>query len=282
MIVTYEDHCGDDLKVVNMARVSFGKRSKWVQREEMVKEYVENGWGYPEERTGILSKPDQSLIAFLARGCTSGDWDKVFVEVQEAGHTIGETVLYQEGGGGGNLKEDEDTLTDLLNHIKKMPSHWTPFGHCQVTLHMKVPLFVARQIHKHQVGFVVNEVSRRYVTDEPEFYVPEVWRKAADNVKQGSSDEEVEVPTTLWQQFGYQQGNYEELLELGVCPEQARMVLPQSMYTEFFMTGSLMGWANMYNQRSDPHAQKEVQEVAQQIQEIIQPLYKYSWKELTR
>ena len=85
-------------------------------------------------------------------------------------------------------EKDEKLIRYLTEH-----NHWTPFAHPQVTLHMKVPLFIARQIHKHQVGFVVNEISRRYIKDEPEFYVPEVWRKAADNVKQGSSDEEVSI-----------------------------------------------------------------------------------------
>lgn len=252
MKVTYDDHMGSDLKVVNMARVSFGKRST------------------------SFTKEDASLIAFLARGCTSGDWDKLVYQVQAEG-------VY-----------GPDELTEfrsLLNHIKKMPSHWAPFSHCHTTLHMKVPIFIARQIHKHQVGFEVSEVSRRYVSDTPEFYGPEVWRKAPEgSVKQGSSDESVDV-AYYDRDDGYNDWPteatsialeaYQEMLKLGVCPEQARMVLPQSMYTEFYMTGSLNGWARMYNQRSDSHAQKEIQEVAKQINDIMGPLFPVSWKALT-
>jgi thymidylate synthase (FAD) len=175
----------------------------------------------------------------------------------------------------------------LIKYLAKH-QHNTPFMHNSVTLHMKVPLFVARQIHKHQVGFTVNEVSRRYITDEPEFYVPDVWRKAADNVKQGSSDEAID-PDALpssgrnpdWYANKAALGSYKGLLALGVCPEQARMVLPQSMYTEFYMTGSLYGWAQVYLQRSDSHAQKEVQVVAEQIGDLMRPLFPVSWEALT-
>ena len=277
MKVTYLDHMGTDLTVVNAARVSFGKKSKG---------YVitDNVLG-----TKSLSKEDKSLIQFLARGCTSGDWGSLVKKMAI------ETFAYR-----------VEELEDLLNHIRRMPPHWTPFGHCQISLHLKVPIFVARQIMKHQTGFVVNEVSRRYVTDEPEFYVPDVWRKAADNVKQGSSSEEVkllcanadgvQVRPLPYRMTGgggqvntyVREGNliqlklYHEMLESDICPELARMVLPLSTYTEFWMTGSLYGWANLYNQRSDSHAQKETQEVAKQIGEIIEPLYPESWRALIK
>lgn len=278
MKVTYKDHMGDDLGVVNAARVSFGKESKWVNDQD------DESWFSPfmgESRhemrhpnfKGVLSKADQGLISFLARGCTTGEWDSILAQLRA-----------------GYLRDEE--FEGLLNHIKKMPDHWTPFGHTAIKLHIKAPLFVARQLGKHQVGFVWNEVSRRYITDEPEFYVPDTWRKAAENVKQGSSDEAVDLVDFGLEKLSVKQeykdfiksaeDEYSFLIRAGVCPEQARMVLPQSMYTEWIWTGNLYGFANVYNQRTDPHAQKEVRDVAHQIGDIIEPLFPVSWKELTK
>jgi thymidylate synthase (FAD) len=262
----YVDHMGTDLSVVNAARVSFSKESALVD--------------------GKLSKGDTSLIQFLARGCTSGDWN---------GMVSGLMRL--------NAYDDFE-IEDLMKYIKNMPTHWTPFGHTAITLHMKAPLFVARQLGKHQVGLVWNEVSRRYVSDEPEFYTPEVWRKAAANVKQGSSDEAVEwicgesgeqirdlpriagssgkVQSSVKELNRRVRELYVELLASGVCPEQARMVLPQSMYTEWYWTGNLYAFANVFIQRTDSHAQKETQEIAHQIGSIISPLFPVSWKALTQ
>ena len=259
MKITYKRHWGTDLDVVNNARVSFDKESDWVECKTM----LENGEPWYDRE---LSAPDKSLIQFLARGCTSGDWDAIIDEVRNE-------VL--DGGG----------IQGILNHVRKMPSHWAPFAHCQVTLHIKVPMFVQRQLDKHQVGFVSSEISRRYVTSEPEFYVPDEWRKAADNVKQGSSDDVVDGNGCAIGDYTYAcetaVSRYEYLIDCGVCPEQARMVLPQSTYTESFKTGSLYGWANLYNQRSDPHAQKETRQVAEMVREIVEPLFPESWRALT-
>jgi thymidylate synthase (FAD) len=253
MKVTYEDHMGSDLSVVNAAKVSFGKRSVF------------------EGRVGglnVLSKQDQRLIQFLARGCTSGDWSKIVGNVE---YVSGWETQYGQD------------IMDLINHIRKMPSHWSPFAHTAVTLHLKMPIFVARQIMKHTTGIEYNEVSRRYVDSEPEFYVPDVWRKKADNVKQGSSDEGINPeynPAHLYNKTLYTY--LEAIRDYNLSPEQARMILPQSMYTEVIATGNLYAWANLYIQRSDSHAQKETQDLAKQIGEIIQPLYPVSWKELTK
>ena len=255
MKVTYEDHMGSDLSVVNAAKVSFGKRSVFEGRV-----------GGPN----VLSKQDQSLIAFLARGCTSGDWSCL------KDHLVNSVNV------GEQTYTEEPEFDNLLNHIRKMPSHWSPFAHTAVTLHLKMPIFVARQIMKHTTGIEYNEISRRYVDSEPEFYVPDVWRKKADNVKQGSSDEAVDIKMVNRTIYGYQREVYQDLLQCGVAPEQARMVLPQSMYTEVIATGNLYAWANLYIQRSDSHAQKETQDLAKQIGKIIQPLYPVSWKELTK
>jgi thymidylate synthase (FAD) len=181
--------------------------------------------------------------------------------------------------------KDSRLISYLARH-----GHWTPFSHPQITLRYTVPIFVARQEFKHIVGFTRNEVSRRYVDDEPEFYVPEVWRSRPDkSMKQGSGTEPVEVPTlrdhgACVQPHDYAiqaaQRAYTALLEAGVAPEQARMVLPQSMYTSYYVTGSLAAFARFYRQRTDSHAQQEIQELAHQVGSIIEPLFPVSWSAL--
>ena len=257
MKATYIDHMGDDLSVVNAAKVSFGKRSEW------------EGGSHPDfDKPKHLSKKDQGLIQFLARGCTSGDWKSLVDRIASARY---------EGYG---LEEEYESI---LHHIRKMPSHWSPFAHTAITLHLKMPIFVARQIMKHTTGIEYNEVSRRYVDSEPEFYRP-VWRMKADNVKQGSGPEFCaadQLHINGGEDYVEMMVNYYNwLLDEEVAPEQARMVLPQSMYTEVIATGNLYAFANMYIQRTDSHAQKETQDLAKQIGEIIQPLYPVSWAAL--
>lgn len=163
-------------------------------------------------------------------------------------------------------------------------NHWTPFSHVQITLREKVPIFVARQRFKHMVGFTYNEISRRYVDDPPEFFIPDVWRGRAENKKQGSDVykgeyEQEDITSVVDDLHRYCLKTYNELLQVGVAPEQARMVLPQSMYTEFYSTGSLVAWARMINLRKDSHAQKEIQDLARMCDEKIRGLedLKYSW-----
>lgn len=185
-------------------------------------------------------------------------------------------------------KSDEKLIKYLAEN-----NHWTPMAHPQITLRMKAPVFVRTQCFKHKQGFVENEVSRRYVADTPEFYIPDVWRgKPTDGAKQGSSQTEVYV---LRRKMGgivtvkgsyenyleYALDLYEEMIEIGVAPEQARMILPQSMYTEWFWTGSLASYARFYKQRSDPHAQAEIQELAKMVDTVIRPLFPVSWSVLT-
>ena len=175
--------------------------------------------------------------------------------------------------------------TKLIHYLARN-GHWTPFGHPQVTIHEKVPIFVARQRFKHMVGFVYNEVSRRYVDEEPEFFYPEEWRGRPKNAKQGSEGV-VEGPfhglytESVYDHFEDSQVLYENMINAGVAPEMARMVLPQAMYTEYYVTGSLAAWSRAYKQRIDPHAQKEIQGLAEQWGQLIEPLFPVSWKALT-
>lgn len=175
----------------------------------------------------------------------------------------------------------------LISYLAR-EHHWTPFSHVMVTMRETVPIFVARQRFKHMVGFTYNEVSRRYVDDTPEFYTPDVWRCRAENKKQGSSDEAIELIANA--NYIYQVlcehalGVYKELLDDGVAPEQARMVLPQSMMTSYYVTGSLAAWARAYKLRIDAHSQKEIQDLAVQWGNILGdiPQIKYSWEALTK
>jgi len=148
-------------------------------------------------------------------------------------------------------------------------------------------MFVARQLGKHQVGLCWNEVSRRYVDSEPEFYVPDTWRKRAENVKQGSSDEAAyDQQRNVWALNSYDyvmekcHDLYKDLLGDGVCPEQARMCLPQSMYVEFIWSGSLAAFARVCKLRLDPHTQKETRDIAEMISNEIEQRFPVSWQAL--
>ena len=233
--VTYIDHCGTDLSVVNAARVSFGKESEPIE------------WGH------------------LDLGRASGD----FVAVLSA--------------------PDENLIRYLAKH-----EHYSPFGHCFASFHVKAPIFVARQLVKHKF-LRWNEISRRYVDDEPEFYVPDMWRGRSKDKKQGSSDEFVFSEATLvrtdydeWNGPSYRELNdialevYNDLLKDGVAPEQARMVLPQSTMTEWYWSGSLDAFADMCNLRLKPDAQYETRLVAEQISDVMRKIWPVSWEALMK
>jgi len=166
-------------------------------------------------------------------------------------------------------------------------NHWTPFGHVQLQFRIKAPVFVARQLVKHQVGLVWNEVSRRYVDEPPEFYNPELWRIRAEDKKQGSSDEVLELDSLVFKEYWELMTNaaalYEHMVqEKNIASEQARMILPQSMMTEWYWTGSLAAFARVVNLRSTPDAQLECRLVANLIDDKINTLYDLdtSWNAL--
>ena len=183
-------------------------------------------------------------------------------------------------------EEFTDKDKKLLSYLAKH-NHWTPFSHPQITLREKVPIFVARQRFKHMIGFTYNEVSRRYVDEAPEFFFPDEWRARPEgSMKQGSSETIVvnvgsEGITDLYEDFLQRaEALYNSLLKGGVAPEQARMVLPQSMMTEYIVTGSLSAYARAYKLRIDSHSQKEIQYLAKEWDRIIRPLYPESWSAL--
>ena len=217
--VTLINHMGNDLTVVNAARVSFAKESEWASLLS-------------------LKNEDERLIKYLAKH-----------------------------------------------------QHWTPFGHCTVQFRIKAPVFVARQLGKHQVGLVWNEMSRRYVDSSPEFYTPPRWRGRPKNKKQGSSEETIEInpggksgPAMV---DDYQQAlskcvwTYEQLLRKGVSPEMARMVLPLSTYTEWYWTGSLIAFSRICSLRLKEDSQEETRQVAEQISDHCCHLFPVSWEALS-
>ena len=174
-------------------------------------------------------------------------------------------------------KFDEKSDTKLINYLAKH-NHWSPFGHASMQFHIKAPVFVARQLVKHQIGLTWNEVSRRYVDTEVEFYEPTEWRLAAENKKQGSTEETVDYNISPAHQFAKQ--CYENMLNLGIAPEMARMVLPQSLYTEWYWSGTLYAFARVCNLRCKPDAQKETQNVGWGIDKPARKLFPASWRAL--
>jgi thymidylate synthase (FAD) len=201
--------------------------------------------------------------------------------------------------------KDEKLIWYLAEH-----RHMSPFGHCFASFHVKAPIFVARQLVKHKF-LRWNEISRRYVDEEPEFYVPDVWRGRAKDKKQGSNGEvkiedyKIELaflkpntgkavaasndPPHQWNTYDQIEDDYgglmvlyTGLLDMGVAPEQARMVLPQSTMTEWYWSGSLDAFADMCILRCASDTQQETQEVANQISVKMHKLFPVSWMALCK
>jgi thymidylate synthase (FAD) len=170
-------------------------------------------------------------------------------------------------------QSDEKLIKYLADH-----DHWSPFGHTTLQFLIKAPIFVARQLVKHQVGLVWNEVSRRYVDSTPEFYIPFIWRGAPENKKQGSSQKEIEFDITELVQAS--KTVYNDMIEEGVAPEMARMVLPQNMMTEWYWTGSLMAFARVCNLRNKPDSQEETRMITQQMAKHLKDHFPISAKNL--
>ena len=221
--VTYIDHMGSDLSVVNAARVSFGKSSEMDRSDQ---------WGPPK-----LKDKDAKLIKYLAKH-----------------------------------------------------KHTSPFNHTFMTVHVKAPIFVARQLQKHEY-MPWNEVSRRYVDDEPEFYEPDQWRGRADDKKQGSFGAVEDVLTRVivgenygeydWVDYKWvAKEMYHELKMQGIAPEQARMVLPQSTMTEWYWSGTLGAFAKMCNLRCKPDTQLETRRVGNEVSNIMLRYFPVSWEAL--
>ena len=177
-------------------------------------------------------------------------------------------------------EKDEKLIKYLATH-----EHWSPFAHASMQFRIKAPIFVARQLVKHQVGLVWNEVSRRYVDFPPEIYKPDAWRGRPVNSKQGS-DGTVELGQTLDHNMEMTMQSclilYNAMIEKGVAPEQARMVLPQSMMTEWYWSGTVYAFARVCNLRCKPDTQRETQDVANEIDRLAKDAFPHSWKWLRK
>lgn len=256
----YIDHMGSDLMVVNAARTSFGKESDWDERDpEQVGEF---GHLLPNR----LKPEDANLIRYLATGYRTKEWDAFLDEIRDA-----------------VINGSPADLTNLLHAYKRRAQHWAPFAHPHLSLRMTLPMFLARQFVKHQIGGVWSEESRRYISDEPGVWFPDEWHSRPDDIKQGSGGlahdqaschmyAEMAVHTAL--------GEYSNLLEDGVAPEEARIVLPLNTMTAVTWTGSLLFWSRVCNQRVDSHAQLAAQELGRQIADIVRPRFPVSWAAL--
>lgn len=181
-------------------------------------------------------------------------------------------------------KFDDTNDTKLINYLARH-GHWTPFAHAFVTMRFKAPISIHAQCVKHQIGFSMNTVSRRYVSDTPELFLPEFRTKPEGSIKQGSGELHTDNSNIQYDYFQMCTSAielYEQMILDGVAPEQARFVLPQGVYTEWVWSGSLQAWARFYNQRSDTHAQQEIQELANMVNDITKNLFPVSWVALTK
>jgi thymidylate synthase (FAD) len=183
------------------------------------------------------------------------------------------------GNWAGEIPVLENRDEKLIKYLAKH-KHLSPFGHCFASFHVKAPVFVARQLVKHKF-LRWNEISRRYVDDDPEFYAPSEWRGKSEDKKQGSDGTvEVRGSVPVGRAMYACRDAYEGLLKVGVCPEQARMVLPQSMMTEWYWSGSLDAFADMCRLRCAPDTQAETRMVASEISDLMGELYPSSWDAL--
>lgn len=263
--VEYLDHMGSDLTVVNAARASFGKESDWET----------NADGTYAGPTNRLKPSDANLIRFLATGYRTKEWEAFLDEV---------TSLALQGHFSPGEGDHRGELTALLHGYKRKAQHWAPFGHPHVQIRVSMPIFLARQFVKHQVGGVWSEESRRYISDEPGVYIPEEWHTRPEDIKQGSGEPaqmQEAITMTAHETTKDALRTYKYMLDNGVAPEEARTILPLNMMTTVVWTGSLLFWSRVCNQRVDGHAQLAAQVLGKQISAIVGPLFPVSWKELT-
>lgn len=219
------DYMGDDLDVVNAAKVSFSKESEW----DFETDYES---GVPVEVREVLAEKDKKLINYLAKH-----------------------------------------------------GHWTPFAHTAFKFRVAAPVPIRTQCFKHKIGMVENEESRRYISTTPEIFIPEFFRnKPEGSIKQGSAGQHPDNALLISEYKRCTQNSvdlYESMLKRGVCPEQARFILPQGAIVNWIWTGNLVSFANFYLKRTDPTAQKEVKVVAELAGKEIANIFPVSWKALT-
>lgn len=245
IIVEYDDHCGDDLKVCRMAKDSFGRTTKW-----------------QDDVIGRLSMRDQNLIYMLARGMGQSEFDTLVEQMRGA--------------------NDPDTVKRLMWRFRNTTPHLAPFGHCFVTFKFQAPVFVMRHIVKHEY-IRLAELSMRYVRGMPEYYRPKSWRAMAADVKQGSGGDhhDQDLFDDWLNEVEYEDSElYDRAMQEGLAPEQARTFLRLCHMTQGHFSGSMDAIAGIVQKRMDPHAQEETREFARQIDTVMAGLYPHAWTAL--
>ena len=241
----YVEHSGSDLSIVNAARVSFSKASDWhiekFEDEEKAQRYADSVLGADLDHEYIMSD-----------------------------------FWY----GGYPVKHLKAADAKLIKYLAR-ENHEMPFAHPHISLRVSAPLPIARQAYKSKIGFVESEESRRYIKSTPEIYVPDFFRSAPEgSIKQGSGGEHEHSEEWLGVYEAHTQksvGFYEDMIRRGICPEQARFILPQGTIVNWVWTGSLLAFVRFYKLRADSHAQREIQELAKLVAEKVQPLYPVAW-----
>ena len=247
---------GSDLGIVNAARKSFGRRSEWDYTCPITEEFVDaesRSYEYRKICNRTLKDKDKRLLEFLARGMTAADFDEFCDDVALP------------------INIDRVHLIELLWQWRNTPTHDTPFNHGFFSFEVKAPIFVARHLVKHEY-LIMSEYSRRYITDDVEFYVPDVWRAKAEDVKQGSGGAAASqyFPTSYCEQTGIEAvQRYNKMLDQGICAEQARIILPQNTMTAWTWSGSFGAFANMCKLRLGSDTQAETRVVAQAVYEDL-------------
>lgn len=246
--VEIDDWMGNDLKVCRMAKDSFGRTTDWVNGE-----------------VGNLSTKDQRLLKMLARGMGEDEY-------QETIDAIG-------------LAASRAQIEAAMWKFRHTTPHLAPFGHCFATFKFKAPVFVMRQVVKHEY-LRISELSMRYVRGMPEYFRPKSWRTMAEDVKQGSGgdmhvDEQGWLNDLMDGSFNEDQFDYEKMIRSDVAPEQARMFLRLCHMTEGHFSGSMDAIAGLVIKRLDPHAQEETREFARQVDKQMAEIYPLAWAALT-
>lgn len=254
MKVIYVDHMGSDQRIVDVARQSFAQTDAKVRTEAQ----------------------NRGLIRYLAEGVSSKERDSIIMTILNGM----KNEYYFDSD-----EDAEDAAAELYKDIRHQAVHWTPFAHTAITLQMQAPIPIRTQCFKHKQGLVENEESRRYISTTPEIFMPEFRSKPEGSIKQGSAG--IHPENRTWKEVYASHVNaaihlYEKMIEDDVAPEQARFILPQGVEVNWTWTGNLLAFANFYNKRSDSHAQVEIQQLAEMVREVIEPLFPISWAALTK
>ena len=276
----YVDHMGNDLSIINAAKVSFNKQSSFETitfdtEEELDEWFTEDGQGYYDADyvysdrwcggypVDVLKPADKNLVRFLARGFRSEEWDNIIADI--------------------STSSDHEYIESIVKQVRKTATHWTPFAHTAISIRCAAPVPIRTQAFKHVIGLVANEESRRYIDCIPEIYIPEFRERPQGSIKQGSGGlhpDNDTIKAFYTKQVKSAVSAYEALLSQNVAPEQARFVLPQGAIVNWIWTGNLVSFANFFNKRSDSHSQQEIRELAQAFDKIIRPLFPVAWSAL--